>query len=118
MRLGEYAGRLSTGIKTFNTEVHRGAQRSLGRLSVFIFGIPPGPPVYWNHHVGEKIAKDPWGSISCRQNLEPKGLGLGPTFVDTFLRLPMMDLFRLWLMVGCHRRVWKSFKGNAARRSG
>jgi len=44
MRRGKYAGRLPSGIKTFNTEVHRGAQRSLGRLSVFIFGIPPGPP--------------------------------------------------------------------------
>lgn len=38
------------------------------------------------------MPKDPWGTITCGQDLEPEGLELTP-FLNAFLRLAIMDLF-------------------------
>ena len=40
-------------------------------------GYPPSPPIYWNQRLEEKSRENLWGSRSCGQNLELKGLTRG-----------------------------------------
>src|SRR5271169_669106 len=37
-------------------------------------GVPPSPMVYWNHRVSVKSPNNPWGTVTCRQNLDVKEL--------------------------------------------
>jgi hypothetical protein len=37
-------------------------------------GIPPSPPIHWNHRISAKMATDLWGSVGCGQNLDVKDL--------------------------------------------
>ena len=68
----------SSSGRAENLDLHSGSVAAAGEISVLgkiLFGgIPPSPPVYWNHWVRGKTQSNLRPAITCGQNLCNKGV--------------------------------------------
>ena len=74
-------------------------------------GIPPLPPVYWNHQLTAKSEIKSYGSISCGKNLDFKELrhcGCWPPL--TACALEIICFFSVCRKGRCHIGLWKLAK--------